>query len=237
MQFRDYWLIFSKRWWLIVLVACAASVASYGYSKLQTRIYRSEVQLIVSPSRSDYSLVLVIENVMAQYQHEILTRKLATQVDQDLKLDLPVEDLLSRVHVSSDTNGYVLTITVDNPDPNNAAAIAQDWAEKFIEQHQVEIAQADPQNRIEVIELDNPLPGTLFFPKTKQYVVAAGVLGLVVGAALAFLLEYLDDTLRTPEDVERFTGLPMVGSIPIATEVALPHPNGKAAAGVIRGHR
>ena len=237
MQFRDYWLILSKRWWLIVLVAAVASAASYGYSKLQTPIYRSEVELLVQPSRMDYGLTLVIDNTLTQYQQELLTRSLAQQVNQDLNLDLPIEKLLSRVRVSAISNGYMLDVTVDDVDARRAGDIANDWAQRFVEQQQAAMAQADPQNRIEVVMLDKPLPGTLFFPKTKQYVVAAGLLGLIVGAALAFLLDYLDDTLRTPEEVERFTGLPLVGSIPTATEIAIPHPNGKAAAGAIRGHR
>ncbi len=237
MQFRDYWLILSKRWWLIVLVAVVASASSYGYSKLQTPIYRSEVVLLVQPSRMDYGLTLVIDNTLTQYQQRLLTRDLAQQVDKDLNLDLPVEKLLSRVRVSAISNGYMLDMTVDDVDARRAGDIANDWAQRFVEEQQAAMAQADPQNRIEVTILDTPLPGTLFFPKTKQYVVAAGLLGLVVGTALAFLLDYLDDTLRTPEDVERFTNLPLVGSIPTATEIALPHSNGKAAAGVIRGNR
>lgn len=236
MQFKDYWLILSKRWWLILLVAVAASVASFVYCRLQTPIYRSEVRLIVAPSRLDYGLTLVIDNLLTQYQQQLLTRKLASQVDDELKLDLPVEKLLSRVRVSAVSNGYILDVTVDDVDARRAGDIAQAWAETFIEQHQAEMAQADPQSRIDISELDRPLPGTLFFPKTKQYVAAAGVLGLVIGAALAFLLEYLDDSLRTPEDIERFVGLPLVGTIPIASEVARPQPNGRAKVGVIRGH-
>ncbi len=236
MQFRDYWLIFRKRWWLVLLVAMAASVASFAYCRLQTPIYRSEVRLIVTPSRLDYGLTLVIDNLLTQYQQQLLTRKLATAVDDDLKLDLPVQKLLSRVRVSAVSNGYLLDITVDDVEANRAAAIANTWAEKFIEQHQADMAQADPQDRTEITMLDKPLPGELFFPKTKQYVAAAGLLGLVVGAVLAFLIEYLDDTLRTPEDVERFTGLPLIGSIPIATVAALPSPNGRAKAGVAEGH-
>ena len=237
MQFRDYWLILSKRWWLIVLVAAVSSAASFGYCRLQTPVYRSEVQLTVAPSRLDYGLTLVIDNLLTQYQKQLSTRALAGEVDDSLKLDLPVDKLLSRVKVSAVSNGYLLDVTVDDPDAQRASDIAQVWAEKFIEQHQAEMAQKDPQDRIEITMLDKPLPGQLFFPKTKQYVAAAGVLGVVVGAVLAFLLEYLDDTLRTPEDVERFVGLPLVGSIPIAAEITLPSSNGRAKVGVLRGHQ
>lgn len=239
MQFRDYWRIFSKRWWLIVLVAAAASVVSFAYAKLQTPVYRSEVQLTVAPSRLDYGLTLVIDDLLTQYQMQLGSRHLAEQVDGDLKLDRPVDSLLSEVHVQAVSNGYILDMTVDDTDPNVARDIAYQWAERFIEEHQADMAPLDPQNRTEIKMLDNPLPGALFFPKTKQYVLAAGILGAVVGAVLAFLIEYLDDTLKAAEDVERFLGLPVVGAVPTAGAALVPTAtsNGHAKAGITGGRR
>lgn len=231
MQIRDYWLILSKRWWLILLVAAAACASSYVYSRLQTPIYRAEVQLTVAPSRLDYGLTLVIENILTQYQQQLLTRQLAQSVDDNLKLDLPVDTLLGKVKVSAISNGYLLAITVDDTDPTRARDIALVWAQQFIEVHQAEMAPKDPLDRIEIALLDKPIPGALFFPKTKQYVLGAGVLGLVVGALLAFVLEYLDDTLKTSEDVERYTGLTLIGSIPVAKETtASSKPKGRMPA-------
>lgn len=237
MQFRDYWLIFSKRWWLVVLVAAVACVVSFGYAKSQRTIYRSEVQLTVAPSRLDYGLTLVIDNLLTQYQMQLSSRHLAQEVDSDLKLDRPVDNLLSRVKVQAVSNGYLLDMTVDDTDPNVARDIAYQWAQRFIEEHQADMAPLNPQDRIEIKMLDKPLPGTVFFPKTKQYVLAAGVLGAVVGAVLAFLLEYLDDSLKTADDVERFLGLPVVGAIPMAGEAMAPtaSANGHAKAGIMGG--
>ena len=221
MQIRDYWLVLSKRWWLILLVAFAASVSSYLFSHFQTPIYRSEVVLTVQPSTLDYGLTLVVGNMLTQYQQQLLTRQLAQQVDDDLKLDLPVDKLLSEVKVSAVTNGYLLDITVDDTDPNRAHDVALTWANDFIQKHQADMAPLDPKDRIGIEMLDRPQPGQLFFPKTKQYVLAAGVLGLVVGAVLVFLIEYRDDTLKTFDDVERVTSLPVVGAIPHASSLAM----------------
>jgi capsular polysaccharide biosynthesis protein len=239
LQIRDYWLTFSKRWWLIVLVAAAACASSFGYAKLQTPIYRAEVQLTVAPSRLDYGLTLVIDNLLTQYQQQLLTRQLASTVDDNLKLDRPVDSLLGEVKVSAISNGYLLAITVDDTDPNLARDISLVWAQKFIELHQAEMAPLDPHDRIEIKMLDKPITGSLFFPKTKQLVLAAGVLGLVVGAVLTFLLEYLDDTLKTPDDVERVTNLPVVGSIPIASEQGNDgaRANGRARVAVAGGRK
>jgi polysaccharide biosynthesis transport protein len=58
-------------------------------------------------------------------------------------------------------------------------------------------------------------PGSPVEPNTIRNGMIALALGLVLGVALAFLREYLDDSIRTKEDLERATGgLPVVGLIP-----------------------
>ena len=51
-------------------------------------------------------------------------------------------------------------------------------------------------------------------PKKKLDVALAFVLGLVVSVGLAFILEQMDTTLKTPEDVERLVHLPTLAVIP-----------------------
>lgn len=53
-------------------------------------------------------------------------------------------------------------------------------------------------------------------PNKKLNMAIAMVLGLMVFTLLAFILEYLDNTLKTPEDVSRELGLPVLGIIPLA---------------------
>ena len=40
------------------------------------------------------------------------------------------------------------------------------------------------------------------------------LLGLMAGLALAFILEYMDDSIKFPDEVERFTGMALLGIIP-----------------------
>src|SRR5262249_43727661 len=58
-------------------------------------------------------------------------------------------------------------------------------------------------------------PGSPYKPNLQSNLNIAGVIGLILGIALAFFLEYLDDTLRHPEDMERLTQLPVLGIIPL----------------------
>jgi capsular exopolysaccharide synthesis family protein len=49
----------------------------------------------------------------------------------------------------------------------------------------------------------------------QRNLMMAGVLGLLLGALLAFAFEYLDDTVKRPEDLEKLLRLPLLGSIPL----------------------
>jgi polysaccharide biosynthesis transport protein len=60
----------------------------------------------------------------------------------------------------------------------------------------------------------------LVYPRMKVNVALAIMATLLLGVGLAFVLDYLDRTIKTAEDVERLVGAPLLGIIPIVTEVA-----------------
>jgi capsular polysaccharide biosynthesis protein len=214
MQINDYWQVFIKRWWLILLVSFVAAGVAFGYSRVQTPIYRSNSFMLVSPSRLDYGLTLVIKNLLRQYSRQLETDKLGQVVSNRLNLDISPEELRRRVKVISVDEDFLLQIQVDDTDPNRAYDIAFVLADEFVKMQQIRMAPIDPRDRIEVTLLDKPTPGVLNWPKTRETAIAGALLGLILGVILAFLLEYLDDTLKTNEDVERFTALPILASIP-----------------------
>lgn len=51
-------------------------------------------------------------------------------------------------------------------------------------------------------------------PNKKMNVVIGGILGLVIGLGAAFILEYMNNTVKTVEDVKKYLDLPVLGSIP-----------------------
>jgi len=236
-QLRDYWAVVSKRWWLILLVAFTATAGSYGFSKLQEPVYRSTIKLTVTPSRYDYGLTMVIESMLRQYSERLRTNRIAEAVNDRLHLDLSTEKLKSKVKVSPVSEDYILMVTVDDSDPNRARDIAYAWTDEFVKQQQILMAPVNPQDRIEVSILDRPTPGELYYPKTRQFAVAAAALGLVIGLLLSFLLEYLDDTLKTADDVERFAGLPVLGAIPVVSAQTAATPSPMSAARPLTANR
>jgi capsular exopolysaccharide synthesis family protein len=59
------------------------------------------------------------------------------------------------------------------------------------------------------------LPDTPYKPKTMRDLSLAAVLGLTLGIGLAFLMEHLDDSIKSVEDLERSCNLPSLGMLPL----------------------
>ena len=55
-------------------------------------------------------------------------------------------------------------------------------------------------------------------PKLELNMVIAGVFGMMISIFVVFLLEYLDNTIKTPGDIEKYLGLNIIGIIPMMQE-------------------
>jgi capsular polysaccharide biosynthesis protein len=225
LELRDYVKVLRKRWWVIALVALIAIASAYGFSKTQPTIWRSTVKLSIEPSRpSDYGQVLAIKQILRSYAQKLTSGIMAQKVIDQLQLDIRPETLLSQVAVSPDEADY--TIQIEAKDQNGATAvrIVQTFAELFVEQRQIENLVVNQQDRILTSVADNPAAPDIFSPKTSINMLAGAVLGALLGVIILFALEWLEsDVVRSNEDVERYIGLAVIGSIPtITTREAAP---------------
>jgi len=67
--------------------------------------------------------------------------------------------------------------------------------------------------------IDNALaPDAPIKPNKKLNLAIGGILGLMLGVMLVFFMEYMDNTIKTTDDIERYLGLPVLGLIPKVTQ-------------------
>ena len=62
------------------------------------------------------------------------------------------------------------------------------------------------------------IPNSPIKPNKKLNLAIGGILGLMLGVMLTFFLEYMDNTIKTTDDIERYLGLPVLGLIPKVTQ-------------------
>lgn len=225
MSLTEYFRILRRWGWVLVLAALLTAGAAYVFSKIQTPIYRSTIEVGVQPTRPDLGLTTSAKILLRYYVSVIDTGTYAQKVINDLHLDRTPGSLLNDVTIASDDSRLVITIDVKNPNGDAANQIASAWASEFKTWRDYQNSQVQLTDKVDALILDAPQL-SLYRPTTKINVLAGGILGLLLGGVIVFVVEYLDaGVIRSSDDVERALNLSVLGAIPPA-EAAL---GGRAA--------
>ncbi len=214
MELSDYLRILRQRGWLIILAAILTAVAAFGFSKMQTPIYESNLKLLVRPARTDFGQSQAARELLGNYEQWLLSSYRAQDVINQLQLDMTAEQLLGDVSVASDRLGLVIQIAIENTDPDLANDISRTWGERLIQWQNQENDKNRQEDRITIELQDDPRAG-LTSPKTKINTAAGFIFGALLGIILIFVLEWIESgVMRRPEDIERYLDVPIVGTIP-----------------------
>ena len=213
MQPKGYIAAIMRLWWLVALVAVSATAGSYLFTKLQQPVYRSSL-LLMSTARLDWGTTMTVQVLLRQQEEQLKTLAIATKVKDRMGLALAPEEIRGKIATKSFADSITIRLDVQDSDPDRARRIALGYGQQFQEEKAAEYALATPENRINVSMLEEPGPGAQISPNLKANTGAGAVMGLLLGLVLALALAYMDDTLRTPEDVSHHLGLATIGQIP-----------------------
>ena len=210
----DIWGIISKRWLLVILLpllAVAASALISIYVLVPQYKSTSSILVMKPPDSAQilYQDIQVSRQLVDTYREIAHSRLVLRGVVKSLGLSYDVSDLRKMVHVESVHNTEIITISVVHPDPRMAQNIANTVAHNFMT-HVIDLYRVENVNIIDRAAL----PTVPVSPRIKLNMAVALALGFIVAIALAFLLENLDKTLKTPEDVQEYLEVPVLGIIP-----------------------
>ncbi|MBL8057841.1 MAG: hypothetical protein JNK29_14150, partial [Anaerolineales bacterium] len=154
------------------------------------------------------------KTVLRSYVEWLKTRQNAQRVIDTLQLDRTDESLLGDVTIASEDENFVIQVDVRNQNGDLANDIARTWADLFVQWRNVENENLRREDRVTALMLDAPRY-TLYRPQTTVNVLAGGILGLLLGGLVVFVLEYLEaNIIRTRLDAERALGLNVLGVVP-----------------------
>ncbi|MDP9724748.1 capsular biosynthesis protein [Priestia megaterium] len=228
---RELFAVLRKRLWLIVLITIIAATVSAVISFfVLTPVYESKTQILVNQAKNDqqlYSNQTVQTNVQLinTYNDIITSPVILDKVIKELKLDKSAADLSGQIQVTSAQDSQVAQIVVQDTSAKRAADIANTTASVF----QKQVPKLMNVDNVKVLSKaalgENPSPVK---PQPLMNIAVGIVVGLMVGVGLSFLLEYLDNTLKTEQDIENILELPVMGviitikDVPKATNVQRP---------------
>lgn len=214
---KELFLTLKKRLSLIIIITAVATATSGIVSYfLLTPIYQSSTQILVNQSKNDQQQIYNSGELQANLQlintYNVIIKSPAIldKVIEKEELDMTASELNELVTVSSEQNSQVVNVAVQNEDPKKAADIANIIAATFQEEipNIMNVDNVSILTNAQVVEDTSPIK-----PQPVLNMAIALVVGAMIGVGLAFLLEYLDNTITTEQDIEKKLGLPVLGAI------------------------
>lgn len=222
LELRELFQIITKRIWFIAALTVVMLLGSIIWTQyIVTPTYDTFTTLMLGKPQDNattgtqYSSQEITTNRMliSTYSELGKSKSIVNKVNRALGGGYTYNELKSKVAIDLVNGTELIKINVTDTDPIRAAKIANTYAQIFMADV-TQIMRIDNMNIIDVAEI----PDSPTNPKPLMTASICVVLGLMLGVFIAFLIEMLDMTIKSPEDVEKHLGLPVLGVIAIIKE-------------------
>jgi capsular polysaccharide biosynthesis protein len=224
MELKAYWAVIRRHLPVAVGLPLVVLVVSLGLRVLSgpaPQLYRATTSLLIDvpplpaepgmgfdPRESAAKAAEYLVDDFSQFVRRDAFAKLVSERLADQGIEVPAGAISASE--SSETRHRVVTLWVTWPDADQAGAIARaagDAAQTGIDRYFARSGVVSVIGEPRVEPVAQPLRRQLDLPLRV-------VLGVLAGLGLAFLLDYLDDSVRTPAEAEALLGAPVMGEIP-----------------------
>ena len=208
-NFKEYYLILRKRWWIVVLCVLLFTILTSMYSNANYQpIYQASSKLIVNTTLAqdlmgkeqiDFGAIGINIALTSTYKEIIKSPAIMDKVLQRYPdLNLSTEQLISIVNISNLNETQVMTIVARHSSYEKAVKIVNAVSDVF----KVEIPKIMKVDNVTILNRvqlqNNPIPVN---EKSNQTLIMSLAAALIVAFGIILLLEVLDDTLKTDEDI------------------------------------
>ncbi len=216
MELREYWDMIRRHWLIVILIPIIAALTTGVVSFFViTPQYEAHTTILVNQQPNSnqslqYDSIMANQALVNTYSAIIKSDSIENAVIQELNLPYTTNQLNKMIAVSSPTQSQVIDVLVTNTNHPQTADIANALTQVFQERAQ---SLMDIQN-IQIVDeatvQQTPYPVK---PNKKLNIAIAFILGLMFSIGLSFLLEYMDNHIRTGDDVSRYLDLPLLGVV------------------------
>ena len=213
--FNMFW---SRKLQIILIVALFAIIGFIYTMVFTTPKYSSSTTLVLATqtkSEDENGAITTTDvtlnsKLVSTYSELIKSKNILRQVKANLDIDINENTLKKNITVSSVKDTELIKITVLNESPALAAEIANEIAAVFSEKI-MDIYNIDNVQVVDVAEEDNK-PSNI---NHKRDILIFSLIGLVVSIIYVLIVNMLDTTIDSRDDIEKEFKLPVLASIPI----------------------
>ena len=206
-----------KRWKIIALCTLIATLLSGIFSFfIIAPTYEASTKVFIGKEESsvenyNYNDITMYQKLLKTYSELIKTKDLINRSITNSEYELEVEDVLNNVSVTTVSDTQMIQIAYKSTSPNIAKNMLENITNEFITTAQ----ELVPNGNVRVLETVE-LPEEPVAPNKKMNIAIAFILGMMVGLGIVFLLEYLDNTYKNKEQLEKDLDIPVLGVIPMS---------------------
>lgn len=204
-----------KRWKLILIITLCATLLSgiVSFFVLKPQ-YEANTKVFIGKEEGaeqgyNQNDVVMYKQLMKTYLETVKTKDLVGRAIEGVNTELGVKEVLAGLTVTNTADTQILEIKFKGGNPEEAKDIVEAITEEFIKVSKTLVANGNVRIIEKVIVPENPVS-----PNKTMNIAIAFILGLMVSIGLCFLLEFMDNTFKTKEQLEREIDLPVLGTIP-----------------------
>jgi capsular polysaccharide biosynthesis protein len=196
---KELFLVIKRRFWVIVMIAIIASIIGVYLNNLSTTpLYQTSSRIIIGTDAESQKTLQVI----------IKDSAILDKVIEELNLDKSAEELAGQISVASIDGSQVVSISVIDRDPILAASIADKTAKVFKD----EVPNIVGEDYIRLLS-NAKVNSSPINQENNNKLYLAIIAGIIVGIGFAFLIESLDDRIRSEKEIEALFGVQVLGKI------------------------
>ena len=206
-----------KRWKIIALTTVLATLVSGIFSFFViSPTYEASTKVFIGKEESsmesyNYNDITMYQKLLKTYSELIKTKDLINRAITNSKYELKVKEVLDDVSVTIIADTQMIQIAYRSTSPNIAKNMLENITNEFI----VTAQELVPNGNVRILE-SVELPKNPVAPNKKMNIAIAFILGMMVGFGIVFLLEYLDNTYKNKEQLEKDLDIPVLGVIPMS---------------------
>ena len=208
-----FYVLLSKIVYIIGAGIIIALVAFIYFNFMTTKIYTSTTKLYVISQQNDTITsadISVSTYLSNDYMALITTRPVLEQVISDLGLDISPDQLKGKIVAAIVPNSRIISITVTDTSPIRAKRIADCLAKVS----SVKISTVMNTELVSIVQ-DGEVPSQPVATAVIKYTILGFILGVFIASAIVVAIYMLRDTIITPDDVERYLKISVIGTIPM----------------------
>lgn len=215
LSLRDLFQVVWQRLWVIALVVVLLTGLAVGLSLSQTPQYEASIKILVGQDRGiteSPTEALGLQELTQTMAEAVDSRRIALAVIDRLDLDVSLGQFSSRLSAEQIPNTQFILVEYTDTDPEQARRVVNAVGDEFSGQ----IAEVGPgANAITATVWDRAVvPAGPVSPTPLRNGLLTMAIAVMLGVGLAFLLEYLYESWRSPEEAEQVSGVPTFGIIP-----------------------